>query len=108
MSAAEGNVPLDTSLPRPRTRSPISSYDSYTAPHIHLLPSCDVGKEDQVRTKTNDERCPRCAGRLASTMDYYSRYLTCIMCGFVKETRTVDAEVARAEAELDLAALTTQ
>lgn len=43
--------------------------------------------------------CPRCAGRLVAASDWLSRYLTCLMCGFVDEPTRLDLQRARAEAE---------
>lgn len=44
-------------------------------------------------------KCPRCAGRLVAASDWLSRYLTCLMCGFVDEPTRIDAGSARIEAE---------
>jgi hypothetical protein len=52
---------------------------------------------ERVRATT----CPRCAGRLVAASDWVSRYLTCLMCGFVDEPTRVDAVRARLEAERD-------
>ena len=59
-------------------------------------------------TDSSKERCPRCAGRLATTSDYYSRYLTCLMCGYAREPKIIDQVVARLEAEFDFALETTR
>ena len=47
------------------------------------------------------QSCPRCSGRLLNTGDLVSRYLSCLMCGYVREGRQIDPAVARAEVELD-------
>lgn len=52
---------------------------------------------DQVRAT----KCPRCAGRLVAASDWLSRYLTCLMCGFVDEPTRIDVGRARVEADHD-------
>jgi hypothetical protein len=54
-----------------------------------------------MATLTKTEFCPRCAGRLLRTGDLVSRYMSCLMCGYVKESRQLDAAIARAEVETD-------
>jgi hypothetical protein len=45
--------------------------------------------------------CPRCSGRLLRTGDLVSSYLSCLMCGYVRESRQLDPAIARAEVETD-------
>lgn len=46
--------------------------------------------------------CPRCAGRLVAASDWLSRYLTCLMCGYVDEPTRIEVGQARWEASWDV------
>lgn len=50
-------------------------------------------------TQGRTTSCPRCAGRMVAASDWLSRYLTCLMCGFVDEPTRIEVGQARWEAE---------